>query len=256
MVGRVGADAFGEQLLAQFKVEGIDTRFVGVDPNAATGVALITVDLQGQNSISVASGANFTLTAQEVCDAWEQLQDTDVLVMPLETPMETIVTAAGLARQHGIKVVLNPAPAQHLSPDLLRLVDVLIPNEIETTYMTGIEIGSLQNARLAAEKLMASGPGSVILTLGHQGALLVEGQPGVLSFTHLEAYPVQAVDTTAAGDAFVGAIAVALGEGRSLVEAARFASAAAALSVTRQGAQPSLPTRAEVVEFIRTRTAA
>ena len=115
MVGRVGADAFGEQLLAQFKVEGIDTRFVGVDPNAATGVALITVDLQGQNSISVASGANFTLTAQEVRDAWEQLQDSDVLVMPLETPMETIVTAAGLARQHGIKVVLNPAPAQHLA---------------------------------------------------------------------------------------------------------------------------------------------
>jgi len=256
MIGRVGADAFGDQLLAQFKVEGIDTRFVGVDPTAATGVALITVDLQGQNSISVASGANFTLTAQEVRDAWEQLQDSDVLVMPLETPLETIVTAAELARQHGIKVVLNPAPAQHLSPDLLRLVDVLIPNEIETAYMTGIEVTTLQDARLAAEKLMASGPGSVILTLGHQGALLVERHPEALSFTHLEAFPVQAVDTTAAGDAFVGAIAVALGEGRSLVEAARFASAAAALSVTRQGAQPSLPTRAEVEEFIRTRNAA
>lgn len=256
MIGRVGADAFGDQLLAQFKVEGIDTRFVGVDSSAATGVALITVDAEGQNNISVASGANMTLTTQEVTSAWEQLAGVDVLVMPLETPMETIVIAASLASQAGARVVLNPAPAQHLSGELLQLVDVLIPNEFEAAIMTGIDIHSDADARQAAEKLIRLGASHVILTLGSQGALIAESDGTDILYADLPAYPVHAVDTTAAGDAFVGAIAVALGEGRSLVEAARFASAAAALSVTRQGAQPSLPTRAEVEAFILTRNVA
>lgn len=253
MIGRVGADAFGEQLLAMARAEGIDTRFVGVDANAATGVALIQVDAQGQNSIAVASGANFTLTAADVAAAFAQLGAFDLLVMPMETPMHTIVTAAELAKQAGARVVLNPAPAQRLGSDLLHNVDVLIPNEHEAAFMTGIDIHAPQDARQAAASLLRTGPGSVIVTMGSQGALIAEQAGLEIAFAQTAPFPVQAVDTTAAGDAFVGALAVALGEGRSLAAAARFASAAAAISVTRIGAQPSLPSRAEVEAFLRSR---
>jgi ribokinase len=253
MIGRVGADAFGDQLLAIARSEGIDTRFVGVDPDAATGVALIEVDAQGQNSIAVASGANFTLTADHVAAAFAQLERIDLLVMPLETPMDTIVTAAELARKAGARVVLNPAPAQHLAPELLKNVDVLIPNEHEAAFMAGIEIRSPLDARQAAAHLLRSGPGSVIVTLGSQGALIAQAAQPEPTYTQTTAFSVKAIDTTAAGDGFVGALAVALGEGRSLPAAAHFASAAAAISVTRIGAQPSLPTRAEVEEFLRAR---
>ena len=253
MIGRVGADAFGDQLLSMARSEGIDTRFVGIDPNEATGVALIEVDAQGQNSIAVASGANFTLTAADVATAFAQLERVDLLVMPLETPIDTIVTAAELARKAGARVVLNPAPAQHLSPELLKNVDVLIPNEYEAAFMTGIAIHSPQDARQAAAHLLQSGPGSVIVTMGSQGALIAQAAQSEIVYTQTSAFSVKAVDTTAAGDGFVGALAVALGEGLSLPAAARFASAAAAISVTRAGAQPSLPSRAEVEEFLRAR---
>lgn len=254
MVGRVGADAFGDQLLAVARGEGIDTRFVGVDPHAATGVALIEVDAQGQNSIAVASGANFTLTAADVAAAFAQIEQIDLLVMPLETPLETILIAAKLAHKAGARVVLNPAPAQHLASELLKNVDVLIPNEHEAALMAGIEIHSPGDARRAAAHLLRSGPGSVIITLGSQGALIAEaGEPEPI-YTQVPAFSVNPVDTTAAGDGFVGALAVALGEGRALPTAARFAGAAAAISVTRIGAQPSLPARAEVEEFLRARS--
>ena len=252
-IGRVGADAFGEQLLAMAQSEGIDTRFVGVDPNAATGVALIQVDARGQNSIAVASGANFTLTSADVAAAFAQLGQIDLLVMPLETPIDTILTAAMLARQAGARVVLNPAPAQRLGPELLRNVDLLIPNEHEAAFMTEIDIQSPQDARQAAACLLRSGPGCVIVTMGRQGALIAEPAEPEIAYGQVAAFSVQAVDTTAAGDAFVGALAVALGEGRPLPAAARFASAAAAISVTRIGAQPSLPRRAEVEAFLRAR---
>ena len=254
MIGRVGADAFGDQLLSMARSEGIDTRFVGIDPNEATGVALIEVDAQGQNSIAVASGANFTLTAADVASAFAQLERVDLLVMPLETPIDTIVTAAELARKAGARVVLNPAPAQHLSPELLKNVDVLIPNEYEAAFMTGIAIHSPQDARQAAAHLLQSGPGVVIVTMGSQGALIAQAAQSEIVYTQTSAFSVKAVDTTAAGDGFVGALAVALGEGLSLPAAARFASAAAAISVTRVGAQPSLPTRAEVEDFLRARS--
>lgn len=254
MIGRVGADAFGEQLRAMAAAEGIDTRFVGSDPQAATGVALIEVDAQGQNSIAVASGANFTLTAADVTAAFAAIEPFDVLVMPLETPLETIVAAAELAQQAGALTVLNPAPAQHLSAELLHNIDLLIPNEHEAAFMTGIAIHAPEDARQAAGHLLGCGPAGVIVTLGSRGALigkLIEGAP---VYTQVPAFQVQPVDTTAAGDAFVGALAVALGEGRDLAEATRFASAAAAISVTRVGAQPSLPTRAEVDAFLRARS--
>jgi ribokinase len=251
MIGQVGADAFGEQLLTMARAEGIETRHVGIDPQVATGVALIQVDAQGQNTIAVASGANFTLTAEDVAAAWGQLERVNLLVMPLETPMETIVIAAELARKSGARVVLNPAPAQNLSPELLKNVDILIPNEYEAALMAGIGIHSPEDARLAAAHLLQNGPGSVIITMGSQGCLIAEPGEREIDYTHISAFPVVAIDTTAAGDGFVGALAVALGEGYSLPEAARFASAAAAISVTRHGAQPSLPYRAEVEEFLR-----
>jgi len=254
MIGRVGADAFGDQLLAMAKAEGIDTRFVGVDGEAATGVALIEVDSQGQNSIAVASGANFTLTAAEVAAAFDRIGHIDLLVMPLETPLETIATAAELARKAGARVVLNPAPAQHLPTELLKNIDVLIPNEHEAAFMAGIAIGSPQEAREAAAHLLGRGPRSVIVTLGSRGALIAEAAAGDPIFTPAAAFSVRPVDSSAAGDAFVGALAVALGDGRTLPDAAAFASAAAAISVTRIGAQPSLPGRAEVEDFLRTRS--
>lgn len=252
LVGRVGADAFGEQLLNMARSEGIDTRGVGVDPQVATGVALIQVDAQGQNSIAVASGANFTLTAGQVRAAFEQLGAFDLLVMPLETPLDTIVTAAKLAHAAGARVILNPAPAQRLPPELLENVDLLIPNEHEAAFLTGIEIHSQQDARQAAAALLRSGPRGVIITLGSRGAVLATAAQPESTFTAVPAFHVQPVDTTAAGDGFVGAFAVALGEGQDLPAAARFASAAAAISVTRHGAQPSLPTRAEVEKFLHT----
>jgi ribokinase len=214
---------------------------------------LIEVDDQGQNSIAVASGANFALTAADVAAAFAQIDSIDLLVMPLETPLETIVTAAELARQAGARVVLNPAPAQHLPSELLRNVDVLIPNEHEAATMSGIEIRAPRDAQAAAAHLLRSGPRSVIVTLGSQGALIAEAtQPQHDAL--IQAFSVKPVDTTAAGDAFVGGLAVALGEGHSLPAAATFASAAAAMSVTRTGAQPSLPGRAEVEAFLAARS--
>ena len=253
MIGRVGADAFGDQLLTMARSQGIDTRFVGVDPHAATGVALIQVDAAGRNSIAVASGANFTLTAAAVAEAFAQLDRVDVLVMPLETPIETIVTAAELARKAGARVVLNPAPAQHLSPELLRSIDVLIPNEHEAAFMAGGATGLSQDMHAIAGQLLRSGPGSVVITMGDRGALIAEQAGQEITYTLAEAYSVEAVDTTAAGDAFVGALAMMLGAGHSLTHAASFASAAAAISVTRVGAQPSLPTVSEVEAFLRAR---
>ena len=251
MVGRVGGDAFGEQMLKIVGGEGIDIRFIGVDPKSATGVALIEVDAQGQNSIAVASGANFTLTVEDVRSAMEQISQVDLLVMPLETPMETIETAAQIAKDRGARVILNPAPARDLGKDLLRKIDVLIPNEGETERLTGRKIQSQEDALNAGMVLLGQGVGSVVLTLGERGALLLEGDPAAPTSQIIPAFPVLAVDTTAAGDGFVGALATGLGEGLSLSAAARFASAAAAISVTRAGAQPSLPYRNEVDQFLR-----
>ena len=251
IIGRVGADAFGDQLLAMARAEGINTRFVGVDARAATGVALIQVDAQGQNSIAVASGANFTLTAADVAAAFADLGPIDLLVMPLETPIDTIVTAAELARQAGARVVLNPAPAQRLDTELLRNVDVLIPNEHEAAFMTGIATHSPQAARQAAASLLQGGPASVIITLGSQGALIAEQAQPEVEFTQTEAFAVQTVDTTAAGDAFNGTLALALAEGKDLMTSVGWAVSAAAISVTRPGAQPSLPRRDEIDRAFR-----
>jgi ribokinase len=251
MIGCVGGDAFGQEMRDTLTAEGIDTTHVLVHAESATGVALIQVDSKGQNSIAVASGANFQLTSADVEKAMQSIGNFDVLVMPLETPLETIYTAAKIASSCGAKVLFNPAPAQVLNSDLLELVDVLLPNEYEVALMTGLPpLQSAADVRSAAEKLLSLGVKNLMVTMGSQGAMLFDGKME----SQIPACPVQAVDSTAAGDCFVGALAVGLCEGKSLLSAAEFASAASAISVTRDGAQPSLPRREEVLQFMNERS--
>jgi ribokinase len=247
MIGCVGNDAFGKELRDGLENEGIDTTHVLVHSEAATGVALIQVDAQGRNSIAVASGANFRLTATDIEQAMQSIDKIDALVMPLETPVETIFAAAKIASSRGATVILNPAPAQVLAREILELVDILLPNEHEAALMTGTPTQAELDLSQAIHQIHRMGVKNVILTLGDQGAYLSEEGHESL----IPACQVQAVDTTAAGDCFVAALAVSLCERKSLPEAARFASAAAALAVTREGAQPSLPYREEVMLFLQ-----
>jgi len=242
MVGRVGCDAFAESLLNNLTAAGVDHAFVVQDPEAPTGVALIVVDDAGQNSIVVASGANMHLSPADVDRAKSAIAGADALLLQLESPLETVTRAAEVARAHGVRVILNPAPARSLPAALLSLVDVLIPNESETALLTGMSVNNQAEAEAAASTLRGMGVGTVILTLGERGALLAQAGTAEL----VPAFEVMPVDTTAAGDAFVGGFAVALAEGESLAEAVRWGNAAGALATTKLGAQPSLPTRQAV----------
>jgi len=246
MVGRVGNDAFARLLLDNLAAAGVDHTSVIQDSGAATGVALIVVDAAGQNSIVVASGANMRLSPADVETAETAIASADVLLLQLETPLETATRAAQIAHAHGVTVILNPAPAQPLPPALLSLVDVLVPNESETALLTGLPIDSRARVEAAAGALRKSGVGAVILTLGERGALLAQAG-GTQAFP---AFMVMAVDTTAAGDAFMGGLAVALAEGQSLAEGIRWGNAAGALAASQLGAQPSLPTRRAVEKFL------
>ena len=248
LIGRVGQDAFGDQLLASAQADGINVSHVGRDESAATGVAMIVVDDEGQNSIAVASGANFCLTVDHVREAWGALEEIDILVMPLETPLETVATAVELAQQSGATVVLNPAPVRPLPARILTSVDVLVPNEPETTQLTRMSIETSEDRRKAARQLLTLGVGNVVLTLGSRGALALDGKTD--QYTMVPACQVEVVDTTAAGDAFVAGLAVGLSERKSLVESVYFATGVGALAVTKLGAQPSLPTRDEVEQFL------
>jgi ribokinase len=209
-------------------------------------VALIVVDARGENTIVVASGANMRMLVEDVDAAAAAFRGAAAVLLQLESPLPVVAQAAHLARQCGAKVILNPAPGQPLGADLLAQVDYLIPNESETAILTGIEVVDAASRERAAAKLLEQGVRTVILTLGEHGALLVN----VDGARHFPAFEVQVVDTTAAGDAFVGAFGAALAEGQPVELAMRFASAAAAISVTRMGAQPSLPNRAEVEAFL------
>jgi ribokinase len=250
MVGRVGRDAFAESLLNNLAAAGVDHTSVIHDPEAATGVALIAVDDAGQNSIVVASGANARLSPVDVDGAEAAIAGADALLLQLESPLETVTRAAKVARAHGVSVILNPAPARPLPDALLALVDVLIPNESETALLTGLPVGDPVEAEAAATALRELGVGTVILTLGERGALLAR-EDGAEYFPAFEVTP---VDTTAAGDAFVGGFAVALAEGRSLAEAVQWGNGAGALATTKLGAQPSLPTRQDLEGLLATGT--
>ncbi len=242
-VGRVGQDANGDRLLAALRGDHVITEYLKQDADHATGVALIVVDAHGQNAITVAPGANHHVSPDDVEAARHVIFAADAVIIPLEIPLETVAYAAKLARSVGTRVILNPAPAPAvpLPPDLLRSIDVLTPNEHEAATLLGLASGEGQDRNALALELRAQGVANVVVTLGANGCMLAS-EAGV---EHIAAHAVTPVDTTAAGDCFTGALTVALAEGQSLADAARFAARAAALSVMRAGAQPSLPTRAE-----------
>ncbi len=242
MIGRVGKDAFGEALLETVARDGVDTSFLFRDPDAASGVALITVDEAGRNTIVVAAGANARLTADDVVSAEAAFRGASVLVMQLEIPLPVVEKSIWLARKHDLKIILNPAPAQSLPDGLLSSVDYLIPNQNELALLAGNE-NSLDSS---VQALQMRGATCLIVTLGEQGVLVARGSER----RHIPAYKVTAVDTVAAGDAFVGAFAVAIAEGYSLLEAAEWGNAAGAVAVTRPGAQPSLPHRDELLAML------
>jgi ribokinase len=242
MIGRVGGDAFAQSLLDSLVADGVNHTFVTQDPEAATGVAFIVVDDAGENSIVVASGANMRLSPADVDAAEAAIAAADVLLLQLEVPLAAVVQAARAAHAHGTTVILNPAPACPLPHELLSLVDVFVPNESETALLTRLPVGTLPEIEAAAMALCELGVDTVVLTLGGRGALLVEEGEKKL----VPAFEVTPVDTTAAGDAFVGGFAVALAEGRSLTDAVHWGNAAGALATTKLGAQPSLPARRAV----------
>ena len=243
-VARIGGDAFGRGTLEALRREGLDIRHVAQDPEAPSGVAMIVIGPGGQNLIAVAPGANRRLSAGDVEAAGAAFSGARVVLIELETPVEAGLAAARLGRQAGARVILNPAPApSNPLPDaLFEAVDILTPNETEAAVLSGQE-----TPEGAAEALLGRGVDTVIITLGEAGAL-VATRAGPAQ--RIPGFQVEAVDATAAGDAFNGGLAVALGRGEALIEAVRYAHAVAALTVTRLGAQPSLPTADEVKEFL------
>ena len=243
LIACVGDDAGADRALAAFERDGLDTRGVVRVPDARTGSALIFIDDDGENCIGVSPGANARLTPKHLELQRDALQGAGSLLLQLETPSETVLHAAALARAAGRLVILNPAPLRGgLRTELFANVDVLTPNAHEASRLAEIDVDGPDAAERAARVLRARGPDTVIITLGVQGALALTGD-GVM---HAEAPRVEAIDTVGAGDTFNGALAVALAEGRPLADALRFANAAAALSVTRRGAQPAIPRREEI----------
>jgi ribokinase len=233
MVCKLGRDVFGEGTLENFRAHGVDTTHVTFTDEAFSGVAPIAVDPEGRNAIIIVTGANDLLSLDDLERARPAIAAADVVVCQLELPVETTLSALRIAREEGVRTIFNPAPARDDLPDeLFRLSDVICPNEPETELLTGMPAGEG-----AARELLARGVGAVALTLGDQGCLLVEGD----SVTEVPVEPVRAVDTTGAGDAFVGALATFLAAGRSPVDAAERSNAVAALSVQGRGTQTSFP---------------
>lgn len=247
MVGCVGDDAFGADLLQALRAQGVDAGGVAIRPKSSSGTAVILVDDAAENRIVVVPGANALATEDDALALGPRLADAGLLLLQLELPLAAVQRAAQVARAQGCPVLLNPAPAQSLPPALLSLVDILVVNETEAQALTGLPEVHAANALQAARLLASQGPREVILTLGSQGVVwhAPEGDG------QLPAVSVRAVDTTAAGDTFIGAYAAMRVEGRNNREALAHAVGAAGLSVTRPGAQASMPTRAQVVAFLR-----
>ena len=243
----VGSDMFGQQAIDGFVSDQINVDYIYKDEYAASGVAFIFVDNKGENSIAVASGANYQLMPEHIDKSKEAITSAQILVMQLETPMATITAAVKLAKENGIKVILNPAPARPLDNELLQNISILTPNEGESELLTGVKVEDDLSAEKAANILLDKGLEAVLITLGSRGVFLATPDDCIM----VPGFTVEAVDTTAAGDVFNGALAVALCENSSFEEAIRFANAAGALSVTKLGAQPSAPDRQEIENFIR-----
>lgn len=241
-IGKVGDDLFGRQTREQLSGEGIDVAHLGTAAHCASGVALINVDAEGENSISVASGANAQLSPADIDAAEELIADAAIVLMQLEVPVATVTHAAKIAKKHGVMVVLNPAPAPStpLPDELLENVDIMIPNRTELELISGMPCTASVTA--AVERMGALGVPTLVITLGSAGAMICRGGESTL----VPSFKVMAVDTTAAGDTFCGGLCVALSEGKNIDEAVLFGNLAASLTVTRAGAQQAIPTRAEV----------
>jgi ribokinase len=242
LVARLGNDMFAEASEKSYAEVGLGTDYVRRDEAKASGIALIFVDENGENEIVVAPGANMQLTPADIDAARPVIEGAKVMLLQLEIPMETVRYAARVAVENKTRVILNPAPARILPADLLQNTDIIIANETEILVLTGAEDVGIHTASAACRPLLDAGVESVITTLGKDGALITSGSGA----TRVPGFKVKAIDTTSAGDTFNGALACALAEGKNLEQAVLFANAAAALSATKQGAQISMPTRAEV----------
>ncbi|MRS21983.1 ribokinase [Enterobacteriaceae bacterium RIT692] len=243
----VGADDIGERIRQQLQQDRIDTAPVETVADESTGVAMIFVNGEGENNIGIYSGANAALTPARVAQHQQVIADADALLMQLESPLESVLAAAKIARAQQTQVILNPAPATALSDELLALIDIITPNETEAEILTGIAVKSDEDAARAAAALHAKGIDTVLITLGRRGVWLSEQGNGV----RIPGFSVQAIDTIAAGDTFNGAFITARLEGVPMHDAVRFAHAAAAIAVTRPGAQPSVPWRTEIDAFLQ-----
>ncbi len=242
-VACLGEDVFGDQAVEGYRQEGIDTSWIVRRDRSPSGIALIIVDGQGENSIAVASGANALLTPGDVSRAAQAIADADVLLVQLEVPFDAVQRAIELAHRAGTRVILNPAPAKAIDPAVLAQVSIATPNEHEVKVVVGET-----ECQASIARLLDAGTETVLVTLGRNGVLWATRSGSV----SIPAFEVEAVDTTAAGDAFNGGLACALAQGKPMPDAIRYASAVAALSVTRMGAQPSLPTQQKVSAFLAT----
>lgn len=249
-LGKVGQDSFGDRLLESMAAAGVRTDLVGRVVDESTGIAVILVDSSGENRIVVVKGANARLCSSDVDEAANVISSAGALLVQLEIPFDAVLRAVEIAHRAGVRVILDPAPmpSEPLPDSLLAMVDIITPNQLEATALTGLaRIETESDAQLAGQILLEKGVGTAIVKLGAGGAVVVA--PGKTP-VRIHGHKVNAVDTTAAGDTFAGALAVAIVEGLNPVEGARFANAAAAISVQRPGAQSSMPTRAEVEAFI------
>lgn len=238
-VAKVGSDDFGKNAVAGYEADEINTDYIYVDPDRPSGIAIIIVEeASGQNSIVVAGGANSGLSVDDILEAEKKVSEADVVLIQLEIQLEVVEFSLNLAKKYGVKTILNPAPAQPLSDELLSLVDIITPNESEMQILTGLNPESEEGVMIAAAKLLEKVNETVVVTLGSKGVYFVSknGENGFVPTIEVEA-----VDTTAAGDVFNGYFATALSDGRSSMEAISVANMAAAISVTRKGAQPSIP---------------
>ena len=242
MLGRVGSDVFGQSLLDNLIHNRVDVNRVQRDISA-TGTATIIVDAHGQNSIVLSPGANGKVMPADVAD----LPDAKILILQFEIPSETVLRAAQQAREKGMRVIVNPAPARTMDKALLESVDILVPNESELSLLTGETVTDIASAETAARILMKQGAGMVVVTMGARGSLAVTKNERFIA----PSFNVEVVDTTAAGDAFIGGLAVSLVENKLLEKVLTFANACGALATTKFGAQPSLPIKDEVDEFLR-----
>ncbi len=241
-ITKTGNDLFGKQSIEMFDEENINTDNILSDPLHPSGVALIMVDNNGENCIVVASGANASLSTHDIEKARDVIESADIILMQLEIPMNTVEYAAKMAFDKGIKVILNPAPAAYLSNELMKCLYAIVPNKTEAEILSGIKVSDWDSARLAADSISAKGIDNVVITLGSKGSFVKEGD----SCYEVPVEKIDAIDTTAAGDTFCGAFCVGLSEGLSIHDAVYFANTAAGITVTREGAQSSIPYRKEI----------